>query len=481
MQIEPFFFNKQQRVVNWWFNHTTTQVNELLYGGAAGGGKTRVGVSVLILSALTYEGSRWVVGRSRLKVLKQTTMVTFYEVCKEWGLKEKVHFKTDNQANEITFFNGSKVILFDLFAFPSDPNFDRLGSLEICGAFVDEVPQVMYRAVSVLGSRIRYNLKKWCECGAENGQNKVVAKDENGEPIKWKCENCGNVNEGLRPKMLMSCNPTRGWVYTEFYDKERKGVLPNYRRFIQSLVTDNPKISKHYIEQLNRLPKIDRERLLKGSWDYADFTAIFDFEKIQVLTQGKGRKQSKETTFVCAVDVARLGKDKTVIMVMSSEKQIVEVIELTKARTNEVAEKIDELKRKYNLTNYEIAIDTDGVGGGVADYFDGCVEIANNARALSGENYENIKTQMFFKLAEEINTESITAVNGVFTDEQAETIAQELEVIKRAKVDRDGKLAITPKAEVKQMLQRSPDYADCLAYLMIFVLQERFSNEYFMF
>lgn len=477
LKIEPYFFEKQQVVIDWFFNHTTTEINEFLYGGAAGGGKTRVGVSSILLASILYEESRWVIGRARLLTLKQTTLVTFFEVCKDWGLKRDLHYKYNEQKNEITMLhNGSVIILKDLFAYPSDPDFDSLGSLEVNGGFVDEVPQVVHRAISVLGSRMRYNLTKWCECGALNKHNKVIETDINGEPSKWKCKNCGEDNEGLRPKLLMSCNPTRGWVFTHFYDKWRRGILERFRFFLPAKVTDNPKISKHYREQLSRLPKLDRERLELGNWEYSDITALFDFQKVQEFLISNQPKDWERC--VMAVDVARLGKDKSVIMVMNEKKVILHVEEMAGARTNEVAKRIKKIAEKYDVDEYDIAIDTDGVGGGVSDHFDNVYEIINNSRAINGENYENLKTQLYCTLAEEINTEQLTCAKGVFSDEQAEMISQEVEAVKRAKIDRDGKVAITPKSEIKQMLQRSPDYSDALAYLMVFIVEESFNDGY---
>lgn len=477
LKIEPYFFEKQQIVIDWFFNHTTTDINEFLYGGAAGGGKTRVGVSSILLASILYPKSRWVIGRARLNILKQTTMVTFFEVCNDWGLKRDFHYKYNEQKNEVTIIGSESVIILkDLFAYPSDPDFDSLGSLEICGAFVDEVPQVVQRAISVLGSRMRYNLTKWCECGALNEKNEVIEHDANGEPSKWKCKTCGEVNEGLRPKLLMGCNPTRGWVFTHFYDKWRKGTIEKYRFFLPAKVTDNPKISKHYREQLRRLPKLDRERLELGNWEYSDITALFDFQKVQEFLISSRPKQYERC--VMSVDVARLGKDKTVIMVMNEQKTILLVEEIQGARTNEVAKRIKKIAEQFDIDEYDIAIDTDGVGGGVSDHFDNVYEIINNSRAINGENYENLKTQLYCTLAEEINSEKLTCAKGVFDDSQAELLVQELEAVKRAKIDRDGKVAITPKAEIKQMLQRSPDYADALAYLMVFVVEESFNDGY---
>ena len=83
---------------------------------------------------LKYPGSRWLIGRSELKILKQTTLQTFFEVCKIQNIQNGNHFIYKEQISELHFFNGSVIILKDLAYQPSDPDFDTLGSLEICGA-----------------------------------------------------------------------------------------------------------------------------------------------------------------------------------------------------------------------------------------------------------------------------------------------------------------------------------------------------------
>ena len=108
-------------------------------------------------------------------------------------------------------------------------------------------------------------------------------------------------------------------------------------------------------------------------------------------------------------------------------------------------------------------IDEDGVGGGVVDAFSGCVGFLNGGKALKGENYQNLKTQCYYKLAETINAGKLFVKPKI----NKEIIISELEVIKRDKVDKDQqKLAIEGKDIQKQKLGRSPDYADALMMRM---------------
>tara|TARA_R110000772_G_scaffold382_2_gene1359 strand:- start:1408 stop:2751 length:1344 start_codon:yes stop_codon:yes gene_type:complete len=435
LEITPDNNPKQKKALKTLFSNTNG-VSEVLYGGAAGGGKSWVGCEWLIVSCLKYPESRWLMGRSRMKDLKLTTYQTFINVCKSVGLKQGVHWKLNGQYNVITWFNGSEIVLKDLFQYPSDPDFDGLGSLEITGAFIDEVNQCTQKAKDVVMSRIRYKLDEF----------------------------------GLTPKIFMSCNPAKNWVYNDFYKPSTDGTLLPYRVFIQALVDDNQFISKHYKENLRRLTdRASKKRLLFGEWEYSDELSMFDFARLQEAFVRR-RKVRKGSRYFMAVDVARLGKDKTVIAVCSETLEIVEFLEMSKGRTTDVIKKIKKIQVKYNIDEYDIAIDSDGVGGGVADAFENAEHIVNNARALNGENYYNLKTQLYFKLAEVFNDEEI-AFNHL-PDQIAERLEQELQILRREKIEMDGKVCMTNKSQIKKQINRSPDYSDTIAYLMIFFLED---------
>lgn len=442
-RIVKLKFNRKQRRALKALLDNSNGVSELLYGGAAGGGKSWLGCTWLITMCINYPETRWLMGRTRLKELLATTFQTFKDVAKAMGLEQGVDWKFNGQRNIITFTDGgAEIYLVDLFQYPSDEEFNRLGGLEITGAFIDEVNQCTLRAVDTVMSRIRYKL------------------DENG----------------LTPKLFMSCNPAKNWVYNNFYKPWTEGKLFEYRMFIQALTTDNQFISRHYVNNLSKMSdKLNKKRLLLGIWEYSDELSMFDYAQIQEGISRK-RKIRKGSRYFMAVDVARLGKDKSVIMIASETLEVVEVIEIAKSRTTDLVKRIKLLQRKYDIDEYDIAIDSDGVGGGVADAFENAEAIVNNSKALNGENYYNLKTQLYFRLAEAFNENEI-AFNRI-SDEVAEKLTQELQILRREKVEMDGKVCMTSKAQIKKQINRSPDYSDCLAYLMFFFLEE-FDDGYF--
>lgn len=419
---------KKQKIAFDYLNDS--QTTEVLFGGSAGGGKSFFGCAWLIINCLRYPKTRWLMGRSKLKALKQTTLNTFFELTNLWKLNDK-HFNYNAQSGEITFFNGSVIILKDLFLYPSDPNFDSLGSLEITGAFIDEVNQITEKAKNIVSSRIRYKLD----------------------------------NYNLIPKLLMSCNPARNWVYDEFYKKDKEGELEIWKSFIPALVTDNPNISKHYISQLEKLDDISKRRLLYGEWEYEDKLALIRYDYIiEIFKDGEVEVAQPHNTFI-SCDVARKGKDKAVIMVWSGHS-VIEIHQLNISLVNEIVNLINSLKSKYSIGNRSIVVDGDGVGGGVVDYLPGCVDFVNNSKAMKDENYQNLKTQCYFKLAEMINL-GVTSIWNCDIDTKSKII-QELSLIRRKNIDKDGKLQIVSKEEIKEMIGRSPDFSDAMMMRMYF-------------
>ncbi len=420
--------NKQENAI---YYLKDSETEEVLYGGAAGGGKTALGCLWLIECCQIYPGSRWVMGRSKLKTLKETTLATFFEQLSILNIFEDFHYN-DNKGLITYKPNGSQIILKDLFLYPSDPNFDGLGSLEITGAFVDECNQIVYKAWQVLKSRIRYKLKEF----------------------------------NLIPKILGSCNPAKNYVYTYFYKPYKDLLLPNYRKFIQALPTDNPHLHPSYLQSLLRLDKNSKERLYYGNWEYDDDpTALMNIDAINgIFTNTFVRTGQK---YIVA-DIARFGDDSTMIGYWDGLR-LEKVIELKKKPTTWVSSVIREMIDTFSVPLQNVLVDEDGVGGGVVDQLK-CKGFVNNSRPLYDENFENLKTQCSYKLAEIVNQSLIFA--NISDLEIVAKLIEELEQVKQKDMDKDGKKKIVPKDKIKEVLGRSPDVCDMVMMRMFFEVKK---------
>ncbi len=233
--MQKIELSKKQTLAWKYLEDKTT--NEILYGGGAGSGKSLLGCVWHIDRRVRYAGSVGLIGRAKLKTLKETTLQTFWKACQILNYKSGTHFTYNQQDQVINWVNGSKTILKDLFYYPSDPDFTNLGGAEYTDAFIDEVNEVSSRAVGFVNSRIRYNLVKY----------------------------------GLVQKLFMTCNPSDTWVKEKYVKKEGVNVvLKPHQKFIQAYLTDNPDKSfvELYEKQLERLDSdYDKQRLLYGNWD----------------------------------------------------------------------------------------------------------------------------------------------------------------------------------------------------------------------
>jgi hypothetical protein len=78
--------------------------------------------------------------------------------------------------------------------------------------------------------------------------------------------------------------------------------------------------------------------------------------------------------------------------------------------------------------------------------------------------FQNLKTQCAFKLAELVETHRMAIVPGGDQDEITEEFGQ----IKQRDMDKDGKLKIVGKDQVKEAIGRSPDTGDTFIMRMWF-------------
>jgi phage terminase large subunit len=375
-------------------------------------------------------------GRAKLKTLKESTLNSFFDLTTK--LKLSNQYKFNSLTGVIYWNNGSEILLKDLYAYPADPNFDSLGSLEITGAFIDECNQITYKAWQIVKSRIRYKLNEF----------------------------------DLLPKMLGTCNPSKNWVYSKFFIPYKNKSLQPGKAFVQSLPTDNPNLPPSYLESLLSLDENSKQRLYYGNWEYDnDPSSLISFDKINDIFTNNFVKDGE--MFISA-DIARYGSDKMVICVWSGFR-VVEIFSLDKSSIVETAEAIRGLATKWKVPNSNIIADEDGVGGGVVDVLK-CNGFVNNSKAKKEDNtiveYQNLKTQCYYKLAEKIQRNEIfvNCNDGHLQD----LIIKELEQVKRDKIDSDGKLRILSKEKVKEMLGHSPDYTDTLMMRFYFELKEKF-------
>ena len=409
--------------------------------------KSWLGCEWLIVNCLRFPDTRWFIARKTLKNLKKTTLRTFFKVAKFHNLKPDVHFVYNEQTSTITFpQTGSIIDLLEVDFKPSDPDFEDLGSAEYTSGWLEEAGEIHFGAYDTLKTRV--------------GRHK-------------------NDEYGILGKLYITCNPSKNWLFTTFYKPFREKTLPKHQKFLQALINDNPKNEKGYRQNLlNITDRTKRQRLLLGMWEYDDDpTTMMKYEAIcDLFTNTVDASKEKYLT----VDAARFGGDKIVYKFWKGlECYRVEWRE--KQSTVNTEQQIKDYVAQEQIPFSHSLVDEDGIGGGIVDHLEGIKGFVGNRQPFpkpgtkEPENYQNLRAQCYYKLATLVNEHKI----AIRIEDTAvkEWIKEELQQIKTKDADKDGKLKVISKDEIKQNLMRSPDFADTLMMRMYFEYDQPVINQ----
>lgn len=418
-------------------------LEEILYGGAKGGGKSFLGASLIFGDALIYPETHYFIARKEGIDLRKFTMPTIGEVFKKgWGLQPDDYMKYNGQDNYYQLKNGSRVYLIACKDVPSDPLFERFGSMQMTRGWIEEGGEVPEAAKDNL----------WLSIG------------------RW-----NNVEYELKKKLLITANPKKGWMKRDFVDPWKLEQLPPTRIFIPAFATDNTYLAPDYLETLkNQKDEVIRQRLWEGDWDYDDDKdSLISFD---ALSDAFANTITKDGKRYMTVDVARKGVDTTVVTIWDG-LEIESIEQFEKQATNVTEQKIKDLAAAKQIPYSQILIDEDGIGGGVVDHLQGVKGFTANSTPIPTAtqvrekqerlqhqfvpklNFKNLKAQAGWKLAELINEHKI----AFKAPEWRDTIIEELTAILRDReVDGEGKKQLVKKEKVKEDIGRSPDIGDTI-------------------
>lgn len=405
-------------------------VSDLVFGGAKGTGKSYLGCSLIFGDAFMYPETMYFIARKELNDLRKFTLPSVYEVFSTWGITDK-YFRFNGKDNFFQLHNGSKVFFLEGRYIPSDPLFERFGSMQMTRGWIEEA-----------------------------GEFTVAAKNNLSASVgRWK-----NDVYNLKGKVLQTCNPSKNYLYSDYYKKHRDGTLEEWKRFIQSIPQDNKKLPAGYIEQLERVLDItQKERLLRGNWEFDDDPALLvEYEAICDLFTNDHVLGGER--FI-STDLAMKGRDRYIAGSWSGNVCSVS-INMAKSDAKQIEDSLSRLKIEKGVANSRIVSDADGLGQYLEAYIKGIREFHGGAAPLVDRNYANLKSECAYKLAELINKREMKII---CTKEEEELIKEELGVLKAVSVNSDtSKKKIISKEQMKLILGRSPDFLDMLIMKMIF-------------
>jgi PBSX family phage terminase large subunit len=413
---------------------TDPEYNEVVFGGGARGGKSYLGSLWIIMMCQAMPGSAWLIAREELKSLKRTTLRTFFGVMSSMGYRRDIDYHYNATDMVLTWVNGSVVFFGELKQKPGDPKYDRLGSYDLTGAWIDEAQEVCKNAKDTLQFRFS------------------VLQGEGWE---------------TQPTVLYTCNPGDNWIYFDFWKpliRDNKTV--EGKLFITSLYSDNPYIDhkKYRTSVLRTKNKAKIQRLLYGNFEYSDDPGIlFGIDKVYEAFENKLPKGEP----CMSVDVARKGKDQTIIGIWDG-LSLRTAYYINQNTIPQLWGVVKDLMDKYKIPKNRVIADESGVGGGLVDMLK-CIGFIGNAKPKKVSrnlNYGNLRSQCYLELANYIDEGKIAFCVPNCRDK----LFEELKVVKQKDIHTDKKIKVTSKEDVVEALGRSPDLADMVMMRMWFEL-----------
>ena len=431
MEINPRLSKKQWILYEKFLDGDIT---EILYGWWGRCGKTRWVSEIVNITCIQYPWIARLIGRDKLKKLKETTFNTFIKVLKHHWLKKDVHYTINMSDMVLQYRNGSKIYFTDLWWMPSDPFYDRLWWYDLTFSRVDEAQEVRRIAIDTLAGRYSEKLLDY-----------------------W-----------LTGKGILTCNPKKWHLYTDFV--KPSWSIKDHRVFIPASYLDNPHIDQDKYKKsiIDTGNKVFIERLLKGNREYDDNPfKLYEYDAILDIYTNRQVGDKSYLIF----DPARMWEDRAV----ASRREWLRLVEWyvwEKCTLEKLQADLKKICDQHGIPMSRVLWDMDGLGAWVVDGLR-CKWFNNNWSPIQTkyqknegikENYEHIKAQCWFHLSKIIEDFSISDEN------YRDMVIEELDVIEEIDVDWP-KRKLIKKKDIKEKIGRSPNFFDNIMMRMRFELQ----------
>lgn len=277
IQIPLQFINQHQ--VNYFRNKTR---NSCACGGY-GSGKTYVACQKVITLATLYDKYRVAIARQEFKVLKQTTVKTFFKVCPP-ELYAPPLGRYNEQDGYLRLINGSEILFMHL----DDVDEQTLRGLEINSVFVDQAEEIAESINDTLSARIG----RW---------DKVIPGPQLLTPdwpqrficsrcsislylpgnLTHTCQSCGHklTNLGIYwapAHYLIAVNPEHEthWIYRRFHpeSEEHKEFYTDSHYYEEFPSTDNPALDSETLRVMMSKDPVWVQRFVYGKWGISEAT-----------------------------------------------------------------------------------------------------------------------------------------------------------------------------------------------------------------
>lgn len=429
----------QKQYEAWAATQTETWV---LFGGGKAGAKTVGGVRIAQTNIARSSGGVHLVARRNYTDLLKTTQQSYEQYFPEALIVRKTE--------RVWYCKNDWQIWFYASDDRNDPNFEKLGGMEVSTVHPDEVsqfPEGFYEVVPSTLRRPAYLL--------------------NGE---------GAIN----PHVFATCNPipTAHWSKRYFIDKDtRRGhdfIGSTGHRighvFIQSLIDTNPLAPEGYEEQAFGTMTGARLQMLRhGRWDIAasEFQIVPVADLLTLYT-----KKSIDGTYVAmGCDIGLGSPDMTTLYGVTRTGHMERIMSVSEYDTMQQVAMLSPWVAMVKAAHGQFWIDQSGVGKGVCDrlleIFGSCVvgvsfgSAPEKVRDGSHEQFLNRRSQMYWMAREQVMINAEMIRHGDDPKLQiTENKDLQTDFENTFYLPTEGKIQVEPKDNIKERIGHSPDDAD---------------------
>jgi len=237
--------------------------------------------------------------------------------------------------------------------------------------------------------------------------------------------------------------------------------------FIPGTIYENIELLRKDPGYLGNLMAQDAEtkaQLLDGNWKIRiDGTDLINYVKMQDVFSNKFVSPGLRCI---TADIAFEGSD-LFIMGAWDGRRLIDIDFMEKSKGPQIIERLKTFALKHKIPQSRVVYDDDGAGAFIDGFIKGARAFNNGSKARKGQNYKNLKTQCYYKFADQIDLDGYyippdVANRKIKGKTFEEHVMHERKGIKKDKPDHDGKKAITPKDQTKNIIGKSPDILDMM-------------------
>lgn len=399
----------------------TRKYRFLLFGGGTRGGKSWTVLNIIHRMCIDYPSTRYFVIRKHLSVIKRSSIPSYMSVLEENNDKDIITF---NRSELVAKYDNGSEIYFMEADISKDPDLNKIKGTEFTAGCLEECNEIEHIVFSTLLTRIN---------------------------------SCKNKDYDIPGFVLLTCNPSNGWVKDVFYDPWSENTLDPPYYFEQALAKDNPFISDEYLKALEELPENEYNRYVLGNWDYNDdpFLLIPYHHLKNCLIDSP---ENKSGLIYLGIDASFDGPDKT-ILAYFRDNELFKFEEIDSKVPRIAASVIKSRMEEYDIDPDRVAIDVLGPGSNIYGALSSMrIEPVQFKASASVErdklypmDFLNLRAKCHWDLREDILNSRISIINNKEFIRQATNIYYKM-------TEKD--LRVEPKDKVNQRIGCSPDYFD---------------------